>query len=49
LLKDKGYYGWIMGADFPRYTKKIFKNVYDRIQLQLEQQKLEALKNKFNN
>jgi len=47
LLKDKGYYSWIMGADFPRYTKKIFKNVHDRIQLQLEQQKLEELKNKF--
>jgi DNA polymerase-3 subunit epsilon len=47
LLKDKGYYSWIMGADFPRYTKKIFKNVYERIQLQLEQRKLEELKNKF--
>ncbi len=48
LLKDKGYYGWIMHADFPLYTKKIVKNVYDRLQLQLEQEKLEALKNKFN-
>ncbi len=47
LLKDKGYFGWIMRADFPRYTKKIIQNVYDRIQLRLEQEKLEALKNKF--
>ncbi len=48
LMKDKGYYGWMMGADFPRYTKKIIQNVYDRIKLQIEQEKLEALKNKFN-
>ena len=49
LKKDKGYYGWIMQADFPLYTKKVFKNVFERIQLQEEQQKLEDLKNKFNN
>ncbi len=48
LIKDPGYYGWIMRADFPLYTKKIIKNVYDRIKLRMEQQQLEALKNKFN-
>ncbi len=48
LLKDHGYYGWIMRADFPLYTKKIIKNVYDRLKLRLEQEQLEALKNKFN-
>ncbi len=48
LQKDPGYYGWIMRADFPLYTKKIIKNVYDRIKLRYEQDQLEALKNKFN-
>jgi len=47
LLKDPGYYGWIMRADFPLYTKKIIQNVYDRVKLQHEQAQLEALKNKF--
>jgi len=48
LLKDPGYYGWIMRADFPLYTKKVIQNVYERIKLQHEQEQLEALKNKFN-
>ncbi len=48
LQKDPGYYTWMMGADFPLYTKNIVKNVYDRIKLQVEQEKLEALKKKFN-
>jgi DNA polymerase-3 subunit epsilon len=47
LQKDKGYFGWIMRADFPLYTKKVIKNVYERMQLQEEQEKLDALKNKF--
>jgi len=47
LQKDKGYFSWIMRADFPLYTKKVIKNVYERMQLQEEQEKLEALKNKF--
>ena len=48
LQKDHGYYGWIMRADFPLYTKKVVKNVYERIKLQKEQEKTEELKNKFN-
>ena len=48
LQKDPGYFGWIMRADFPLYTKKVIKNVYERIKLKEEQKKLEALKNKFN-
>jgi DNA polymerase-3 subunit epsilon len=27
LEKDPGYYGWIMNADFPLYTKKIFTEI----------------------
>jgi len=48
LQKDHGYYAWMMGADFPLYTKNIVKNVYDRIKLQVEQEKLAALQKKFN-
>ncbi len=46
--KDPGYYGWIMKAEFPLYTKKVVQNVYDRIKLKEEQEKLEQLKQKFN-
>lgn len=28
LKKDPGYYGWVQGADFPLYTKKIFTEVF---------------------
>ncbi len=27
LAKDPGYYGWIMNADFPLYTKKVLTNI----------------------
>ena len=27
FLKDIGYYGWLQGADFPLYTKKIFTKI----------------------
>ena len=40
LQKDPGYYGWVMNADFPLYTKQVFKNVFDRL-------KLRELQNKF--
>jgi DNA polymerase-3 subunit epsilon len=33
LEKDPGYFGWIQQADFPLYTKQVFRNVYDRIRL----------------
>jgi len=49
LTKDPGYFGWIMRADFPLYMKKIIQNVYERMKLKAEQEKLEQLKNKFNN
>ncbi len=49
LKKDPGYFGWIMRADFPLYMKKIIQNVYERMKLKEEQEKLEQLKNKFNN
>jgi DNA polymerase-3 subunit epsilon len=27
LREDPGYYGWIIGGDFPLYTKKVFTNI----------------------
>ncbi len=27
FAKDLGYYGWLMGTDFPLYTKKVFTNI----------------------
>lgn len=27
LREDPGYYGWIMGGDFPLHTKKVFTNI----------------------
>ena len=48
LQKDPGYYGWLINADFPLYTKKVMTNVYERVQLRVQQEKLEALQRKFN-
>jgi len=25
---DTGYYGWLMGGDFPQYTKNVFRKIY---------------------
>lgn len=29
LTENPGYFGWMMGADFPAYTKKVLKRVHD--------------------
>jgi DNA polymerase-3 subunit epsilon len=50
---EPGYYGWMLDADFPLYTKKCLRNEMERIKensnnaLSLED-KLKELKNKFN-
>ena len=31
LKKEPGYYGWMMGGDFPLYTKKILKKIKEAI------------------
>ncbi len=48
LSKDPGYFSWIMRADFPLYTKKVIKNVHDRMKLRQEQDQIKALQEKFN-
>lgn len=54
---EPGYYGWMLEAEFPLYTKKVLKAEMERIKEkrnssqnppQNMEQKLDALKNKFN-
>ena len=55
---EPGYYGWMLDADFPLYTKKCLRAEMDKIKTEREEAKkeedntdlnakLEALKNKF--
>jgi len=53
---EPGYYGWMLDADFPLYTKQCLRKEMERIRSERQaepnsetdlQQKLEALKNKF--
>ncbi len=54
-ISEPGYYGWMMDADFPLYTKSCLKKEMERIKdakngvssEQDIQEKLNALKNKF--
>ncbi len=57
VLKDEpGYYGWMLDADFPLYTKQCLRKEMNRIKAEREAQnanlslddKLNALRNKFN-
>lgn len=48
LLKDKGYFSWIENADFPLYTKKILKEIKERVLHNKKENTLEDLQNKFN-
>jgi DNA polymerase-3 subunit epsilon len=50
---EPGYYGWMLDADFPLYTKKCLKNEMQRIKDQSYnevsmKEKLNELKHKFN-
>ena len=54
MINEPGYYGWMMSADFPLYTKQCLKAEMDRIKAESSQNeikgfdnKLDALKNKF--
>lgn len=53
---EPGYYGWMMDADFPRYTKQCLKKAMDKVKAEKKNStenngnfddKLNALKNKF--
>ena len=42
-----GYYSWIQNADFPLYTKKVLKNIKERMANHTQKYTLDDLKNKF--
>jgi hypothetical protein len=53
---EPGYYGWMLDADFPLYTKQCLRREMDKIRAERNEQKesdmqskLDALKNKFKN
>jgi DNA polymerase-3 subunit epsilon len=55
-VQEPGYYGWMLDADFPLYTKQCLRKEMEKIKLEKENftknddsmsKKLEALKNKF--
>ena len=52
LQKDKGYFSWIQNADFPHYTKKVLREIKERMlnptDGMSEEEKLKALQDKFN-
>lgn len=52
LEKDKGYFSWIQNADFPHYTKKVLREIKERMlnpdDAMTDEEKLKALQQKFN-
>ena len=52
LLENPGYFNWIQNADFPLYTKKVLKQIKDKMSAPKEElsadEKLKALQQKFN-
>ncbi|MCE2712231.1 MAG: 3'-5' exonuclease [Cryomorphaceae bacterium] len=53
---EPGYYGWMLDADFPLYTKQCLRKEMEKIRAERAEQKesdmqskLDALKNKFKN
>lgn len=52
LIENPGYYAWIQNADFPLYTKKLLKEIKERMNSAKNElsdaEKLKALQMKFN-
>ncbi|KOY50540.1 3'-5' exonuclease [Polaribacter dokdonensis] len=52
LTENPGYHNWIQNADFPLYTKKVLKQIKERMAAPKEtlsdEDKLKALQQKFN-
>lgn len=52
LIENPGYYAWINNADFPLYTKKVLKEIKERMtapkNTMTDAEKLQALQQKFN-
>jgi len=49
---EPGYFSWIQNADFPNYTKKVLRDLKNRISNKtvgpITDDSLNMLKNKFN-
>lgn len=52
LIENPGYFNWIQNADFPLYTKKVLKEIKERMTApkdnMSDEEKLQALQAKFN-
>lgn len=52
LIENPGYFAWIQNADFPLYTKKVLKDIKERMNSVKNElsdaEKLRALQEKFN-
>ena len=48
LNQEPGYYGWILNADFPLYTKKTLKKIKEKKEMKEMKEKMIQLQNKFN-
>ncbi len=49
LEKEPGYFGWVINADFPLYTKKVLQDTKKKIDsAPITDDKLDLLKEKFN-
>jgi len=52
MKENPGYHAWIQNADFPLYTKKVLKSIWERLhpkKVELsDEEKLKALQQKFN-
>lgn len=53
LKENPGYNAWIQNADFPLYTKKVLREIKERMSVpkketMTDEEKLQALQQKFN-
>lgn len=52
LIENPGYHAWMQNADFPLYTKKVLREIKERMSSQksgmTDEEKLKALQQKFN-
>jgi DNA polymerase-3 subunit epsilon len=52
LIENPGYNNWIQNADFPLYTKKVLREIKERMSepkdTMSDEEKLQALQQKFN-
>ena len=45
---EPGYYGWMLEADFPLYTKSVLRKAMDEIKEKRREKEANNMKNKLN-